>query len=235
MAYKQSPGRMNMPKTGKNLPFNMISPLSQNKYEIVEKEVAIKGSTKRTSRKAAKEAAKKAHDALQQGYGTTGYAKKGKSPKLKIGKKRLVDYKSSRGGVSDLELTGQVQNTSGITEKDIFKTIRKTGGYTVTPEGQLKGGTSQTKTVKRRKKVDNPEAINRKKQVADKKGQAISLIEKRRADAAIKKAEKQKAIASKRTEAKARLEAKRTSRAKTKSQRTASLETKKEQRKTKKS
>ncbi len=30
MAYNQSPGRMNMPKTGRDIPTNMVNPIKQN-------------------------------------------------------------------------------------------------------------------------------------------------------------------------------------------------------------
>lgn len=151
-------------------------------------EVPIKGSTKKISRKAAREMAGKMYAAAQQGYGTSGYMRGG-SDKLEIGKGRLINFKRVRGGGSELELTSPEQNLDlqNISKRDIRRTIMREGAATITPEGGLTGGTTQTRSKIGRVSADlKKQEIQQKR--AEQQAKRQSSIEAREKAAAERKA-----------------------------------------------
>lgn len=167
--------------------------IDENRYTY---EVPREGSTKKTSRKAAKEMAGKMHAAAQQGYGTSGYMRSG-SDKLSIGNNRLIDFKRVRGGGSELELTSteQNQNLQNISERDIFKTIRQEGAATITPESGLTGGTTQTRSV-----VGNVSTDLKRQRLEEGRAQRQAEVEKRKLEQQEQRAINQAKLEQKRQE-----------------------------------
>ena len=53
--YKQSPGRMNMPKTGRDIPTNMVNPIMQRS----EKNISARGNQAASDKSVEKQAEKK--------------------------------------------------------------------------------------------------------------------------------------------------------------------------------
>ena len=211
--FKMKPGRGNMSKTGKNLPLSMVSPLYQD-------DIKIKPGTKRVDKKKRKETARQMAQAVLAGENVEGYTKSGRT-KLEVFKKGdIIDTKGRKGGTYGKGTGRSTADVSGLSEKKLARQInrefRKTGSVSV-KDGVVEGGVTITKPM--------TEAQKKKK----------SVIDKRRAQKQVEKAENQKILAAKKTKFKAEREAKKSASAKAKSQRISSLEAKKEQRKTKKS
>jgi hypothetical protein len=211
--FKMKPGRGSMPKTGRNLPLSMVSPLYQN-------DIKIKPGTKRVDRNKRKETAQQMAQAALAGENVEGYTKSGRK-KLEVFKKGdIIDTKGRKGGTYGRGTGRSTADVSELSEKKLTRQInrqlRKTGSVSV-KDGVVEGGVTITKPM--------TEAQKKKK----------SVIDKKRAQNQIKKAKNQKILADKKAKLIAEREAKKSASAKAKSERIASLEAKKEQRKTKKS
>jgi len=176
MAYKQSPGRMNMPKTGKNLPLSMVSPFYQDDIEI-------KPGTKKVDRKKRKETSQQMAQAVLAGENVEAYTKSGRT-KLEVFKKGdIIDTKGRKGGTYGKGTGRSTADVSGLSEKKLTKQInrqlRKAGSVSV-KDGVVEGGVTITKPM--------TEAQKEKKAALDKK----------RAQSQVKKAENQKISATNR-------------------------------------
>lgn len=176
MAYKQSPGRMNMPKTGKNLPLSMVSPFYQD-------DIKIKPGTKKVDRKKRKETSQQMAQAVLAGENVEGYTKSGRT-KLEVFKKGdIIDTKGRKGGTYGKGTGRSTADVSGLSEKKLTKQInrqlRKAGSVSV-KDGVVEGGVTITKPM--------TEAQKEKKAALDKK----------RAQSQVKKAENQKISATNR-------------------------------------
>lgn len=167
--------------------------IDENRYTY---EAPIEGSTKKISKKAARAMAEKMYNAAQQGYGTSGYMRGG-SDKLKIGGSRLIDFKRVRGGGSELELTNVNPNLDlqNISERDIRRTIMQEGAATITPEGGLTGGTTQTRSV-----VGNVARDLKRQQLQETKAKKLAERQKAKDDREKQTAERRAMLEQKRQE-----------------------------------
>ena len=186
------PGRGDMPKTGKNLPLSMVSPFYQD-------DIKIKPGTKKVDRKKRKETAQQMAQAVLAGENVEGYTKSGRT-KLEVFKKGdIIDTKGRKGGTYGKGTGRSTADVSGLSEKKLTKQInrqlRKTGSVSV-KDGTVEGGVTITKPM--------TEAQKKKK----------SVIDKRRAQNQVKKAENQKISAAKKTKLIAERKAKKSASAK---------------------
>ena len=121
-----------------------------------ERVVQIKGSTNRVSPRAIRKLSKGIVEAAKEGFESTAYATGSRNSSVKItkdqhGKKSLNINIFGKGGgklqgldgSNDLTYTGKKANLSVKEVKNLFK---KTGGATY-EDGELRGGTTATKTL----------------------------------------------------------------------------------------
>jgi len=180
--YKQKSGAMMRAGYDKNsyYPFKQTPPEDAKSGERV---VQIEGSTKRVSSRARTKLAKGIVEAAKEGFEGTAYTTGSRKSSVKItkgqyGEKSLNINIFGKGGgklqgldgSNDLTYTGK---RADLSVKEVKKLLKKTGGATY-EDGELRGGTTATKTLpaprpKSQYQLDQKAKLEQLRETRDKK------------------------------------------------------------------